>query len=75
MAPHGPATIATLHTRCLVCHPPDGLGMMSFAVKEPARLPPPRALPEPNDERARYVAGKKEGRDDFKRLIALAGLR
>jgi hypothetical protein len=69
------ATIGTLHTRCAACHGRDGSRMISFAVIDPSRAPAPRALPQPNDERARYVAGRKEARDDFKRLLALAGLR
>ncbi|HYT75827.1 MAG TPA: hypothetical protein VEL79_13825 [Vicinamibacterales bacterium] len=68
-------TICTLRTRCLACHGPDGTHMMSFAVQDPRRMPPPRVLPQPNDERARYVAQQKEARDDFKHLIEAAGLR
>jgi hypothetical protein len=75
LAARKPPTIATLHTRCLLCHGPDGAHVMSFAVTDPALMPQPRALPQPNDERARYVAQKKEARGDFTRLVALAGLR
>lgn len=68
-------TISTLRTRCNQCHGSDGTHIMSFAVKDPDSLPPPRALPQPNDDRARAVALQKEARDDFKRLIEAAGLR
>jgi hypothetical protein len=68
-------TISTLHIRCNGCHGPDGAHLMSFAVQDPNRLPPPRALPQPNDERRAAVVREKEARDDFKRLIAFAGLR
>lgn len=68
-------TISTLHVRCNACHGPDGAHLMSFAVQDPERLPPPRALPQPNDERRAAVAREKEARDDFKRLVALTGLR
>jgi hypothetical protein len=68
-------TVSTLHTRCNQCHGANGSHIMSFAVQDPDRLPAPRALPQPNDERARAVAQQKEARDDFKRLIEAAGLR
>ena len=48
---------------------------MSFAVRDPDRLPSPRALPQPTDERARAVAREKEARADFKHRIEAAGLR
>ena len=32
-------------------------------------------LRQPNDERARYVAGQKEARAEYTRLIALSGFR
>lgn len=69
---HSEATITTLHVRCNTCHGGDGFHFMSFAIVGEERLPPPRALPQPNDERARMVAEKKESRDDFKRLVAAA---
>jgi hypothetical protein len=67
-------TIGTLRARCRQCHGGDGAHIMSFAVQDPERLPAPRALPQPNDDRARAVAREKEARDDFKRLLAAAGL-
>jgi hypothetical protein len=38
-------------------------------------MPPPRILAQPNTERATFVAAEKAARDDFKRLMAAAGLR
>jgi len=74
--PHKPEpTIGTLHARCVACHGGDGSLMMSLAVQDPSRAPATRALSQPNEERARYVAQRKEAREDFKRLIALTGLR
>jgi len=66
------AVVSTLRERCNGCHGAAGIGITSFAVQDPASLPPPRALPRPNDERVRAVAAAKESRDDYKRLIALA---
>jgi hypothetical protein len=65
-------TITTLRVRCNACHGGDGFHFMSFSIVGEEQLPPPRALPQPNDERVRVVAAKKEARDDFKRLVALA---
>ena len=48
--------IGTLRARCSQCHGRDGAHIMSFAAIDPERLPPPRALPQPNDERARAAA-------------------
>ena len=73
--PGSEAIVSTLHTRCTTCHGPLNTGMMSFAVQDPDRMPPPRILPQPNDERALFAASQKPVRDDFKRLIALSGLR
>lgn len=64
------AVMSTLRERCNGCHGRAGIGITSFSVKDPETLPPPRALPQPNDERARAVAAAKEARDDYKRLIA-----
>lgn len=64
--------VSTLRERCAGCHGPNGAHIVSFAVHDPAGLPPPRALPQPNDDRARAVAAAKEARDDYKRLIAAA---
>jgi hypothetical protein len=69
------AVISTLRERCGGCHGRVGIGIASFSVMDPEALPPPRALPQPNTERARAVAAAKESRDDFKRLIEAAGLR
>ena len=70
--PQSEPTISTLRLRCSGCHGPDGTHIVSFSVAGPAELPPPRALPQPNDERVRAVAVAKEARDDFKRLTAAA---
>jgi hypothetical protein len=67
--------VTTLRTRCSVCHGRANTGFMSLSVQDPDRLPPPRALPQPNDERARDVARQKAVRPEFTRLLALAGLR
>jgi hypothetical protein len=69
------AVISTLRERCSGCHGRTGVGIMSFSVMDPEALPPPRALPQPNTERARAVAAAKEARNDFKRLIEAASLR
>jgi hypothetical protein len=65
-------TVTTMRVRCGACHGQDGFHAMSFALTDAGTLPPPRALPQPNDERARAVAAAKEQRDDFKRLVAAA---
>jgi len=68
-------TITTLRVRCNACHGADGFHLMSFSLVSEEGIPPPRALPQPNDERVTAVARAKEARDDFKRLIEAAGLR
>jgi hypothetical protein len=69
------ATVATLRTRCSACHGATNVGIFSFAAQEPERMPPPRILAQPNNDRAAFVAAEKAARDDFKRLMAAAGLR
>jgi hypothetical protein len=69
--------LGTLHSRCAMCHGPDGAAFMTFGlIPGPhGELPPVIRLRQPNDARARLVAAVKEERDDFKRLTAAAGLR
>lgn len=49
--------------------------MTSGLIPMPGRgLPPVVHLRQPNDTRAQAVAAAKEERDDFRRLLAAAGL-
>lgn len=70
--PQTEPTISTLRVRCTACHGADNTLVVSFSVHDPKVLPPPRALPQPNDERVTAVARAKEARDDFTRLVAAA---
>jgi len=66
--------LTTLRTRCAACHGTDGSAFMTFnLITGPGQsLPPVVRLRQPNDDRARYVAMRKEEREDFRRLIAIA---
>jgi hypothetical protein len=63
--------LGTLDTRCSSCH---GVGphLFTFSRTHVAAAPPVTLLRQPNDNRARFVAGKKGAREDFKRLRALS---
>jgi hypothetical protein len=68
-----PPRLATLKGRCAgPCHGTDGANLMSLNLTSAPTLV---RLPVPNDLHARAVAAEKEARDDFKRLIEVAGLR
>jgi hypothetical protein len=75
---HGelPPLVSTLATRCGACHGADGRAFMTFNLIHAPGTPELTVtrLLQPNDTRALDVAGAKEGRNDFKHLIALAGL-
>lgn len=70
------AIVTKLRSRCSVCHGPDGTAFMTFGlIPMPGRgLPPVVHLRQPNDTRAQAVAAAKAERDDFRRLLAAAGL-
>lgn len=69
--------LATLATRCSACHGPNGATFMTFnLIPAPdGSLPPIVRLHQPNDDRGRDVAARKETRDDFRSLLEASGLR
>jgi hypothetical protein len=67
--------LGTLRQRCIVCHGSNADALATFSVMDPASLPAPVHLLQPNDVRPRAVARlKTEGRE-FAKLKALAGFR
>jgi hypothetical protein len=63
--------LSTLRTRCTTCHGrPNASLVFTFTAHFPGPAPPVMILKQPNDVHARYVAGQKSNRDDFKTLRA-----
>lgn len=62
--------LGTLDTRCAACH---GVGphLFTFSLTGAQDDRRVRLLPQPNQDRADYVAAQKKTREDFKRLRAL----
>ncbi len=62
--------LARLQTRCIQCHGSSLTFLMTLSVQDSPPVPPVSVLNPIRDERALYVASRKEQRDDFKSLIA-----
>jgi hypothetical protein len=63
--------LSTLRARCSSCHGrPNATTIFTFNMHDVAPVPPVTLLSQPNDRRARFVAGRKLDQDDFKILRA-----
>lgn len=66
----GAPVLVPLRTRCTQCHNPPLTTIMTYSIHYISPVPTTRILNPMDQERAFYVARRKEERDDFKSLIA-----
>ena len=66
----GYAVVVPLRTRCTQCHNQRLTTIMTYSIHYFPPVPRTRVLNPLDQEHARYVARQKEGRNDFKSLIA-----
>jgi len=64
------AVIVPLRVRCTQCHNRPLTTIMTYSIHYIPPVPTTRVLDRLDQEHARYVAGRKEERADFKSLIA-----
>lgn len=64
----GSPVLVTLGTRCQSCHGKLRNVVLSFSTHEGPPLPPITLMNPSSNDHAWYVAGRKEERDDFKKL-------
>jgi hypothetical protein len=62
--------VVPLRVRCTQCHNPSLTTIMTYSIHYIPPVPTTRVLNPLDQERARYVARRKEERDDFKSLIS-----
>ena len=62
--------VAPLRTRCTQCHGDTLTTIMTYSIHDIPPVPKTRVLKPLDQERAFYVARRKEERDEFKSLIA-----
>ncbi len=67
-SPEGSPVIIRLRTRCAQCHGESLAHLMTFSVHDFSPLPPVTVFKPGKNERALFVAGRKQDRDDFKSL-------
>ena len=60
--------MAPLRTRCAQCHSSSLTTLMTYSIHDFLPIPTVRILKSSDQERAFYVAGLKEAREDFKSL-------
>jgi hypothetical protein len=64
----GSPVMIRLRTRCAQCHGESLVNLMTFSVHDFQPLPPVTVFKPGNNQRALFVAGRKQDRNDYKSL-------